>query len=80
MPKELVVAVEQDEIKHLDFFQWLCLTSYYGKAMLQIPFVIHALEFPVAQEYFMYLRNGESVQYSAKKAKRMLIKEFKENL
>ena len=73
VPLQLVKELEDGGICHLDFFQWACLASYYGKKMLSIPYVIHNLEFPVAETYFMYIRNGESVQYSAKQAKQIII-------
>jgi hypothetical protein len=68
----LPVAVIRQYESHpdipLDFLTWVCLASYFGRTMLQTPFIIHHLEWPVAETYFMYLKNGEPVQYSAKKA------------
>lgn len=80
VPLRLVKELEEGLLTHLDFFQWICLASYYGKSMLCIPYVIHPLEFTIAETYFMYIRNGESVQYSAKKTKDIIIDIYKEHV
>jgi hypothetical protein len=73
--QKVVQDVESGKVPYVEFLTWVCLTSYYGKAMLVIPFIIHRLEWPVAEEYFMYLRNGEPVQYSAKEARKLIVKD-----
>jgi hypothetical protein len=80
VPVQLIQELEDGDIYHLDFFQWICLASYYGKIMLSIPYVIHNLEFSIAETYFMYIRNGESVQYSAKQTKQIIIDTYKEHI
>jgi hypothetical protein len=72
---QLIKEVEAKHIHYLDFLQWISLTSYYGRIMLDIPFSVHRLEFPIAEVYFMYIRNGEPVQYAAKEARKLIIKD-----
>ena len=72
VPKELVYNVESGKIKHLDFLQWVALASYYGRVMLEIPFSVHRLEFPVMEVYSMYIRNDQPVQYAAKEAFKLM--------
>lgn len=59
---------EANRLEVLEFTAWMMLASYYGREALQVPFTLYKVEFQIAEEYFMYLRNGESIQYSAKKA------------
>lgn len=75
LSKTAVQEMESGDIHCLDFLEWVMLTSYYGKMMLEIPFCMHHLELPVIEIYSMHLRNGEPVQKSAKEATRLLRKE-----
>lgn len=75
VPVELIKKLETHKIVYLDFLQWVMLTAYYGRILLEIPFSVHKLEFPVAEVYFMYIRNGEPVQFAAKEARKLLCKE-----
>lgn len=72
---QLVRNVESGKLQHISFIEWVCLASYYGRIMLKVPFTVHRLEFPVADVYFMYIRNGEPIQYSAKCARALLMEE-----
>jgi hypothetical protein len=75
LPVHVIQNYEQNTGRPTDFLTWVCLASYYGRTMLLTPFIIHHMEWPVAEVYMMYLKNGESVQYSAKQARKLLYKE-----
>lgn len=68
LPMDTILRYERGECAVLDFYTWVSLASYYGREMLQTPFTVHRLEQAVADVYFMYLGNGEPVQYSAQRA------------
>jgi len=68
IPEIKVVRYERGEHYYLDFVNWVLLASFYGKEVLSVPFVIHRLEQDISEEYFMFIRNGETIEYAAKKA------------
>jgi len=74
VPRELVKSTEEGKEHFLDFLPWIAMASYYGRAMLKVPFTVHRLEMPVHEVYSMHLKNGEPVQYAAKEAFRLLVR------
>jgi hypothetical protein len=64
----IVRQFESGALHSLDFCVWVGLASYYGRDALAVPFTVSKLEWPIAEVYFMYMRNGEAVQYAAKQA------------
>lgn len=76
LPLSLITEYEQGEISYLDFINWVLLASFYGRETLSTPFTVHPLEMGIASEYFMYIRNGETVEYAAKKAVEKLRSEY----
>lgn len=76
LPMQLIIDYEQGVLIYLDFINWVLLASFYGRELLLVPFTIQPLETKIADEYFMYIRNGESVEYAAKRAVKKLRSEY----
>ena len=75
--EKMIWEYETGQLQYLTSMEWVCLASYYGKQMLTTPFTVHQLEMPFMEVYFMYIRNGEPVQYAAKMAFKKIVKEGK---
>ena len=76
LSKQLIIEYEQGDLHYLDFINWVLLASFYGQEVLLLPFTIQPLETRIADEYFMFIRNGESVEYAAKRAVKKLRSEY----
>lgn len=73
--ERLIREYETGQLQSLDLIEFISLAQYYGREVLRVPFTVHPLETKYAEVYFMYIRNGEPVQYAAKMAFKLITKE-----
>ena len=73
--ERLIREYETKQLQCLNLIEFVSLAQYYGREVLSVPFTVHALEMKIAEVYFMYIRNGEPVQYAAKMAFKLVYKE-----